>query len=68
MKIKQKHSPTYVLSLSEEEALLLKEYLNHTDVRSDLCNDHQRLNEFGWELWNELDELINDKPKVSADF
>jgi len=61
MKVKQQHSPTYVISLTEGEVLMLKAYLDHTQYPDDQPSA-DAVNQFGWALWTELHELIHDSP------
>lgn len=55
MKVKRKNSPTYVISLNEEEALKLYNYLSNS------MSEDDELDVFSIELSAELEELLEDK-------
>jgi len=61
MKVKQKNSPTYVISLTEEEALKLFQYLGNTVVLIDQTANAGDLNDFSVDLMDELEELLEAK-------
>ena len=63
MNVQMKHSPTYVISLNEEEAVMLREILNRPVVGGEWDRKvHDKLSAFASQLWSDVDGLISDMP------
>lgn len=63
MNVQMKHSPTYVISLNEKEAMMLREILNRPVLGGRWSPDvHDQLSEFATGLWRDVSGLIEDLP------
>lgn len=65
MKVKQKHSPTFVISLTEEEAIKLHAFLALGFIDETQTEHWMELNALSIAIADELEELLEDKVVAS---